>query len=202
MTTNDKVLVPRELLPCPFCGSEDVGIVEIIDSEGDMSIAVGCHSCLCNGTPHIPLMDDARPAAISSWNHRVSTNNPDICDVVLDPCSICPECKQRLHVDRCDMLAAAPQLTEDGLPKLPEAGRYYDLSDVPCRAYTADQMLAFRAEGIAFAQQRGAAVVVDEAFDVWLARNYPLYQINSIVTQRMRDAWNAALTAALNREEG
>lgn len=61
-----------ELLPCPFCGSDAVGVVEFIDGDGDRVVAVGCRACECNGTPHIPLMDDARPAAIASWNRRAT----------------------------------------------------------------------------------------------------------------------------------
>lgn len=58
------------LKPCPFCGSRQVRVVEIVDGEGDRACAVGCEGCGCNGAPHIPLMDDARPAAIASWDRR------------------------------------------------------------------------------------------------------------------------------------
>ncbi|HHA2975918.1 TPA: Lar family restriction alleviation protein [Stenotrophomonas maltophilia] len=57
--------------PCPFCGSGDVGVVEFLDGEGDRLFAVGCSGCGCHGAPHVPLMDDARPAAIASWERRV-----------------------------------------------------------------------------------------------------------------------------------
>ncbi|PJL51012.1 hypothetical protein B9Y60_14590 [Stenotrophomonas maltophilia] len=56
--------------PCPFCGSGDVGVVEFVDGEGDRLIAVGCSMCGSHGASHIPLMDDARPAAIASWERR------------------------------------------------------------------------------------------------------------------------------------
>lgn len=62
----------RKLEPCPFCGNREVGIVEFVDGEGDRLFAVGCTGCGCNGAPHIPLKDDARPAAIASWNRRAA----------------------------------------------------------------------------------------------------------------------------------
>lgn len=61
------------LKPCPFCGSARVRIVEFLDGEGDRVVAVGCEGCGCNGTPHLPLMDDPRPAASASWNQRATS---------------------------------------------------------------------------------------------------------------------------------
>lgn len=67
---DDRTNQACELLPCPFCSSDKVKIVEITDGDGDRLVAVGCVECGCNGTPHIPLKDDARPAAAASWNRR------------------------------------------------------------------------------------------------------------------------------------
>jgi len=65
-----------DLKPCPFCGSKQIRIVEFVDGDGDRVFAVGCEGCGCNGTQHIPLMDDARPAAITSWQTRTGTSIP------------------------------------------------------------------------------------------------------------------------------
>lgn len=67
----------HDLKPCPFCGSGNVRLVEFLDGEGDRVFAVGCEGCGCNGTPHIPLMDDARPAAIASWQRRALSPAPE-----------------------------------------------------------------------------------------------------------------------------
>lgn len=82
---NDKLQGERELLPCPFCGNKQVGVVDIADHAGGDLVAVGCGVCGCNGTPHIALMDDARPAAIASWNRRaaLASDAEPVAEVVL-----------------------------------------------------------------------------------------------------------------------
>lgn len=104
----------ERLNPCPFCGSSDVRIVDFLDGEGDRVFAVGCGGCGCNGTPHIPLMDDARPAAIASWNQRAPTLPPGLVHVPAVPTQEMHAawmCSEGGWADRYKaMLAARPEV--------------------------------------------------------------------------------------------
>jgi hypothetical protein len=136
MTTNDKVLVPREVLE----------LYQFMTSAGSPF------------TPHL---------------HQIAIS--------------LRKAKAAMHV-----AAALP--AEDGLPELPEAAVMTQLGR---DAYTADQMLAFRAEGIAYVQQRGAAVVVDDdavdrAIDAW---------DDVFGGDNKRAAMKVAITAALKLQE-
>ena len=72
-----KVLVDRELLPCPFCGQQDA-FVEQLDSDASVVICQGMvdeHSaCLARGPVGVQQseMEDqpGRDAAIADWNRR------------------------------------------------------------------------------------------------------------------------------------
>lgn len=73
----DKVLVDRELLPCPFCGQQDA-FVEQLDSDASVVICQGMvdeHSaCLARGPVGVQQSDledqPGRDAAIAEWNRR------------------------------------------------------------------------------------------------------------------------------------
>jgi len=73
----NKVLVDRELLPCPFCGQQDA-FVEQLDSDASVVICQGMvdeHSaCLARGPVSVQQseMEDqpGRDAAIAEWNRR------------------------------------------------------------------------------------------------------------------------------------
>lgn len=55
---------PKALRPCPFCGSEDLRVLEITDD----SFMVVCHNHGCFTTgPEGKTLDDA----IEKWNRRV-----------------------------------------------------------------------------------------------------------------------------------
>jgi len=72
-----KVLVDRELLPCPFCGQQDA-FVEQLDSDASVVICQGMvdeHSaCLARGPVGVQQSDledqPGRDAAIAEWNRR------------------------------------------------------------------------------------------------------------------------------------
>ncbi len=182
MADNDKVLVPRELLPCPFCG----GDAELDQMPDDGSLqalrwAVGCIDDYCNGF-RMPYRHSRKAGAIEAWNRRAAAPQPaEDDDIADDPTTMQIE-YARGHADgvrdgQAWLARGAPaaQPAEDELPELPERmGTIYVYEDGAFgntstkAAYTAGQMLAFRAEGIAYAQHRSAGVVVDEA----MAREY------------------------------
>ena len=51
-----------ELLPCPFCGSDDVNLYV---SRWSMEIYVQCNTCLCRGPEQVE-----GDIAILDWNNR------------------------------------------------------------------------------------------------------------------------------------
>lgn len=51
----------NELLPCPFCGSDEVNIARV--SDGFVGF---CEECLCEHGPHGSII-----TAIEAWNTRV-----------------------------------------------------------------------------------------------------------------------------------
>ena len=72
-----KVLVDRELLPCPFCGQQEA-FVEQLDSDASVVICQGMvdeHSaCLARGPVGVQQSDmedqPGKDAAIAEWNRR------------------------------------------------------------------------------------------------------------------------------------
>ena len=64
--------VDVELLPCPFCGSSDIGYSYIETySLGSSYGTLGCNSCGCNfPTQHDDAVSDDE---IRRWNTRINT---------------------------------------------------------------------------------------------------------------------------------
>lgn len=64
-----------ELKPCPFCGSNDVWVLDV-EPSGQMSEYSHVVCCDCNASGPMKSSDDAAEAA---WNSRAceSTHNPE-----------------------------------------------------------------------------------------------------------------------------
>ncbi len=57
----------KELLPCPFCGSTDIGI----DSTGEGEWDVSCMKCVAGTIACGPRAEDAASARVA-WNTRAA----------------------------------------------------------------------------------------------------------------------------------
>lgn len=84
-----KVLVDRELLPCPFCGQQEA-FVEQLDSDASVVICQGMvdeHSaCLARGPVGVQQSDmeeqPGRDAAVAEWNRRARPAEAEGVDLV------------------------------------------------------------------------------------------------------------------------
>ena len=58
-----------KLKPCPFCGGEDVDLLENIEIQGVKVCFVNCKSCQANGTMYLT---SKKREAIAAWNRRAN----------------------------------------------------------------------------------------------------------------------------------
>ncbi|HIE3859058.1 TPA: Lar family restriction alleviation protein [Pseudomonas aeruginosa] len=73
----DKVLVDRELLPCPFCGTSDLLGFEP-SYEGGWTI-VKCRKCGCSGSTG---RSTSEREAIAWWNRRAKPEQSDLIEAL------------------------------------------------------------------------------------------------------------------------
>ena len=134
----DKVLVDRELLPCPFCGQQDA-FVEQLDSDASVVICQGmvdehsaCLACGPVGVQQSDLEDQpGRDAAIAEWNRRAQPAPPqDEREVdrdferYADECSITPNDPVVLRRDQANAYMASMKLLKlEDREYLPDAIR-------------------------------------------------------------------------------
>lgn len=120
----------RELLPCPFCGSE--GKMVEVEPSG---YVVECQNGICAASTNIRYScgDDARPLVIEQWNRRAALSSPQ---AAAEPMCGCGAADDEPHLPEC----AKQPAQADGLPELPEAKM---LTAMGRDAYSADQMRTY-----------------------------------------------------------
>lgn len=71
-----------DLLPCPFCGGEDLVIHSDISEDAphrEYAKHVFCRRCHCHGRNHYPIgWAECEKAAIEAWNDRPAITRDDI----------------------------------------------------------------------------------------------------------------------------
>ena len=60
-----------KLKPCPFCGSEDVKLLEEVEIQGVLACFVNCRSCNACGSM---FLTSKKKEAIAAWNRRANND--------------------------------------------------------------------------------------------------------------------------------
>jgi Lar family restriction alleviation protein len=62
----------QRIAPCPFCGSEAVGVINCEEPSNEGGVAVQCEGCGASSRVHFGVKDDPVPYVINAWNERAA----------------------------------------------------------------------------------------------------------------------------------